>query len=68
MNLDLKTHISGTAHFVYFRDSALWYTTDSGLTFPVPLSEIGTTHFDASYKAIRLMRWIRKYLDAIALN
>lgn len=62
---DLKTHIAGTAHFVYFRDSALWYKTESGLVFPVPLSDIGTTHFDASYKGIRLMRWIRKHLDAL---
>lgn len=66
MNLDLKTHIAGTATFQYFRDSALWYSTEAGLVFPVPLSDIGTTTFDVSYKGIRLMRWIRKHLDSLS--
>ena len=61
---DIKTHIEGTANFVYFRDSALWYRTDSGFLFPVPLDDIGTTTFEASYKGIKLMRWIRKAMTA----
>jgi hypothetical protein len=63
--MTIKTHIAGMANFIYLRDSALWYQTESGFIFPVPLSDIGTTTFDAQYKGIRLMRWIRKHLDAL---
>lgn len=64
MKIDLKPHIMGMARFNYFRDSALWYRTDAtGLLFPVPLDDIGTTTFDAQYPAIKLMRWIRKYVE-----
>jgi hypothetical protein len=63
--MTIKDHIQGTANFVYFRDSALWYRTSTGLLFPVPLDEIGTTTFEAEHKGIYLMRWIRKYLETL---
>lgn len=62
----IKDHIQGICRFEYFRDSSLWYRTSTGLLFPVPLDDIGTTTFDAEYKGIRLMRWIRKYLETLA--
>lgn len=64
--MTIKDHIQGIARFEYFRDSALWYRTSTGLLFPVPLSDIGTTTFEAEYKGIKLMRWIRKHLANIA--
>lgn len=63
--MTLKENIQGQARFEYYRDSALWYRTDSGFLFPVPTQDIGTTTFEAEYKAIRLMRWIRLYMDEI---
>lgn len=60
----LKAHIQGIARFEYYRDSALWYrTSDTNFLFPVPVQDIGTTTFEAEYKAIKLMRWIRMYMD-----
>lgn len=63
--MTIKDHIKGIARFVYFRDSALWYRTETGLLFPVPLSDIGTTTFEAEHKGIYLMRWIRKHLELL---
>jgi hypothetical protein len=62
MSLNIKLHVQAPVHFRYYRDSALWYETAAGLLFPVPISDIGTTTFNASEKGILMMRWIRKYL------
>lgn len=55
------------ARFVYYRDNALWYETDCGFLFAIPLFVNGkvaddskSATFNAEEKAIRLMRWIRK--------
>lgn len=52
-------------HFQYYRDNELWYKTDNGFLFPVPISkkEIGTATFSRDDKAILFMRYIRKYKD-----
>ena len=63
--MTIKDHVKGIARFEYFRDSALWYRTESGLLFPVPVCDIGTTTFDAEHKGIWLMRWIRKHLASL---
>ena len=54
--------------FEYFRDNKLWYSTECGFVFPVPISdkaEIGNATFNAQEKAIHLMRYIRKYIAEI---
>jgi hypothetical protein len=63
--MKILDHVKGTAKFQYYRDSSLWYKTDTDFLFPVPISDIGTTTFEAEYKSIRLMRWIRKYMEEI---
>ena len=62
---DLKPYIRGQVTFQYYRDSALWYETENGFLFPVPLSDCGTTTFPARDKGIFFMRWIRKYLQSM---
>ena len=54
-------------HFSYYRDNELWYETDSGFKFPVPIDkhEIGTATFLRDDKAVLLMRYIRKYLEEL---
>jgi len=52
-----------TVKFAYYRENTLWYETDCGFIFPVPLSDTGTATFPANDKAIMFMRWIRKYRD-----
>ena len=48
------------AHFVFFRDQALYYETDNGFQFPVPVGDAGSATFNHEEKAILLMRYIRK--------
>ena len=55
-------------NFIFYSDGALWYTTDCGFEFPVPVSdskEVGTATFMAVEKATLYMRYIRKHLEMI---
>lgn len=61
----LKEHIKGNAYFQYYRDGDLWYMTDSGFKFPVPISDIGNACFNKTEKALLLMRYMRKYIATI---
>ena len=63
--MEVKKHVRGYAAFVYFRDGALWYVTDSGLLFPVPVIDAGSATFRETEKAITLMRWIRKQIKEL---
>lgn len=49
--------------FVHYRQNELWYTTECGFEFPVPIEDIGDATFMASEKAMLLMRYIRKHIE-----
>lgn len=49
--------------FAYYRENTLWYETDCGFIFPVPISDTGTATFPSDDNALMFMRWIRKYRD-----
>ncbi len=49
--------------FLFYRDGQLWYGTECGFEFPVPVSEAGTATFFAQDRAILFMRYIRKYIE-----
>ncbi len=51
--------------FSFYRDSDLWYKTECGFEFPVPISEAGTATFLAEDKAILFMRYIRKHIEML---
>ena len=51
--------------FLYYRENELWYTTECGFEFPVPINDVGTGYMNAQDKAILYMRWIRKHLALI---
>lgn len=51
--------------FVRYRAGNLWYATESGFEFPVPVSDAGEATFLAEDKASLFMRYIRKHLEAI---
>lgn len=53
------------AHFQFYRKGELWYKTECGFTFPVPVSDVGDGTFNSSEKAMLLMRYIRKQVDSI---
>jgi hypothetical protein len=46
--------------FLFFQNGELWYTTECGFKFPVPITDVGTAAMNAEDKAILFMRWIRK--------
>jgi len=49
-------------HFSFYRENELWYTTDCGFEFPVPINDIGNAIFLRDDKAIFFMRYIRKHM------
>lgn len=51
--------------FVRYQNKELWYKTECGFEFPVPLSDTGEAAFIAEDKALLFMRWIRKHVDTI---
>ncbi len=49
--------------FKFYRDGQLWYDTECGFEFPVPISDAGTATFLAQDRAILFMRYIRKHIE-----
>ena len=61
--MTLKELVKGKkVRFKFYRDGELWYETDDGFEFPVPISDTGTGIFKAEDGAIQYMRWIRRHL------
>lgn len=52
--------------FSFYREGELYYKTEDGFEFPVPISDIGNAVFLAEDKAILFMRWIRKHVELLA--
>ncbi len=51
--------------FLYYKLGELWYETETGFKFPVPVydtSEVGEATFLAEDKALLFMRYIRKHI------
>ena len=51
--------------FSFYREQELWYITEDGFEFPVPLSEVGNSTFLAEDRAILFMRYIRKHVEML---
>lgn len=51
--------------FIFYRDGDLWYTTEDGFKFPVPIKDIGSATFNSEEKALLLMRYMRKYMQDV---
>lgn len=51
--------------FLYYQSSELWYTTECGFDFPVPISDTGDAKFERDDKAIIFMRWINKQIKVV---
>lgn len=48
--------------FVRYFDGNLWYETECGFLFPVPISDTSGATFSARDEAPLFMRWIRKFM------
>lgn len=51
--------------FVRYQNKELWYVTECGFEFPVPIDDTGNASFNESDKALLFMRWIRKHISLI---
>lgn len=54
-----------SVHFERYQNKELWYITDCGFEFPVPIEDTGEAAFARQDKAMLFMRWIRKHLAHI---
>jgi hypothetical protein len=64
--MTLKDHIKGKVRFQFYRAGHLYYQTETGITFPVPIEDIGEATFAAEDKALLFMRYIRRHLELAA--
>lgn len=67
MKYDIKNMIVGgkMVTFAYYKQKELWYTTECGFEFPVPINDTGDATFLNTDKAILFMRWIRQHINSI---
>lgn len=65
--MDIKSMVSNDkkVSFKYYRDGTLWYITECGFLFPVPISDIGNATFHAEDRAMLFMRYIRKQIALV---
>ena len=54
-----------TVKFIFYKDLSLWYVTECGFEFPVPIEDTGTATFLPKDKAILFMRYIRKHIKCV---
>ena len=50
-------------HFDFYRDGILYYKTDTGMIFEIPISDTKGGMFLRDDKALNYMRWIRKQME-----
>ena len=65
--INIKEMVTGgkTVTFKFYRDNQLFYETENGFEFPVPVEDIGNATFLAEDKALLFMRYIRKHSQFI---
>lgn len=51
--------------FKFYRQNELWYVTEDGFEFPVPIEDAGDGIFLNEDKAMLFMRYIRKHAEMI---
>lgn len=65
--LELKQIVKDNeAHFSFYRNGNCFYRVnveDQNYEFPVPIEDVGEASLFAKFKAITLMRYIRKALE-----
>lgn len=65
MNIKDMVKDNKKVFFIRYQNKELWYKTENGFEFPVPIDDTGEASFSAEDKALLFMRWIKKHLDVI---
>ena len=65
--IDIKRAVSEERVCVmsYYHDGKLWYQTEFGEMFPVPVSDLGNATLNYQEKALLLMRYMRKWNSSL---
>lgn len=65
--MNIKDMVSGgkKVQFMFYRQKELWYKTECGFEFPVPIEDTGDGVFLNEDKAMLFMRYIRKHIALI---
>lgn len=65
--IDIKRAVkeSREVHFDFYRAGLLYYKTCYGETFSVPIDDVGDATFNCTEKGIMLMRYMRKWNEAL---
>lgn len=65
--MNVKEHVNNgqKVTFQFYRSGVLYYKTEKGLIFEVPITDCGDAVFNREDKAMLYMRWIRKQIEAI---
>lgn len=65
--MDIKEMVSNgkKVKFMHYRQKELWYVTETGFEFPVPIEDCGDGVFLAEDKAMLFMRYIRAHLKML---
>lgn len=61
--IDIKRAVSENRKvtLTHVHAGSIWYETEFGEAFPVPISDMGEATFHAEEKALLLMRYMRKW-------
>lgn len=65
MNIKDMVKDGKKVHFTHYKHSELWYETECGFAFPVPIEDCGDATFLHEDKAMLFMRYIRKHIANI---
>lgn len=67
ISLNILDHVKDNKKvtFKLYRSDILYYETELGLIFEIPISYTGTGSFPIEDKAINYMRWIRPQIEKI---
>ncbi len=65
--IDIKRAVSENRRvsFDFYRAGLLYYTTEFNEIFSVPVDDVGDATFNSNEKAIMLMRYMRKWNEAL---
>lgn len=67
-NMKLIDHVKGTSKFQRYCGGYLYYVTDTGIEFTVPVVDIDSGSVRDEEKTMTLMRWLRQHIDWVNEN
>ena len=69
-SVNIKDHVKENqkVKFKFYKMGKLFYETELGLIFEIPLTDTGNASFMNEAKALNFMRWIRPALEKLKMK